>query len=604
MKYWAFITYSHADARLAHRLHRVLETYQLPRALVGRHVDGRETPARLTPIFLDRAELAGAPDLSQQIKEALEDSLALIVLCSPSAAKSDWVNREIQVFQKLGKQTKIFSAILRGGLDGSPVFPTALLEQQNAEAAVSAIEPLAADLRRGKDGFRDGKLKIIAGILGVSFDSLRQRDQARRRRRRVLATLLSVLIILVLMISYVGVADSGARVPAAAGIRRTLDEHDISIFRPAASDIKIRNTAASLRQSLIAAELAELDKPDQVLRFTPDGRVGGTWELGQIVAGIARAPEAAASDLGRAKKWIQVPFEPGRATEANGIAYGWLWYQLKNPQAEAALSPIIALSALLSRNGALTPDERLQFTRDLRYAQRAALLYHRADGGWEHLPNQTPTGQDSLYTTLLGLEALLAVCEAGEQWPDENGRDRLTQMIISTVRRLIATYDREGEWQDRPGWHGSQSNREVTPVASLTLLAYFLLLRAAQLKPESVQLSPAMLSDIARRVVTLPNESGPFATDEDRLEVRFRDLDGIEKAGGYTYHEPWFPYALACANEWLRRLQASKAPRAEIVATRRVLGVLVVRFGPEVSMKRRDFYAAENLLRLDVIMPN
>jgi Tfp pilus assembly protein PilF len=49
--------------------------------------------------------------------------------------------------------------------------------------AESVVEPLAADLRDGGDSRRSARLKIIAALLGVSFDELRHRDHARQRQR-------------------------------------------------------------------------------------------------------------------------------------------------------------------------------------------------------------------------------------------------------------------------------------------------------------------------------------------------------------------------------------------------------------------------------------
>ena len=36
VRYWAFLSYSHRDRRVAERLHRALETYRIPPRLVGR----------------------------------------------------------------------------------------------------------------------------------------------------------------------------------------------------------------------------------------------------------------------------------------------------------------------------------------------------------------------------------------------------------------------------------------------------------------------------------------------------------------------------------------------------------------------------------------
>ena len=97
-RYWAFISYSHHDARAAAALQRALETYRVPRRLVGRGTPLGEVPAYLRPIFRDRNELQAGADLSATVREALAASRYLIVVCSPSAVASAWVNREITEF--------------------------------------------------------------------------------------------------------------------------------------------------------------------------------------------------------------------------------------------------------------------------------------------------------------------------------------------------------------------------------------------------------------------------------------------------------------------------------------------------------------------------
>jgi len=87
-KYWAFISYSHADEAQAAWLHKELETYRVPRHFAGRSSRDEQLPKRLFPIFRDREELAGASDLSTKIKEALLQSRYLIVVCSPQSAVS------------------------------------------------------------------------------------------------------------------------------------------------------------------------------------------------------------------------------------------------------------------------------------------------------------------------------------------------------------------------------------------------------------------------------------------------------------------------------------------------------------------------------------
>lgn len=186
--YVAFISYSHKDATIGRWLHRKLEGYRLPARLAGTQGEDGEVPARLTPIFRDREELAAAGDLSERVNSALAHSRNLIVVCSPHSAASPWVAKEIATFRELHPGRPIFAAIV----DGEPeqCFPAALTE--------GGVEPLAADLRREGDGRRLGLLKLVAGLAGVGLDQLVQRDAARRVRRVTYITAAAVAAMLVM----------------------------------------------------------------------------------------------------------------------------------------------------------------------------------------------------------------------------------------------------------------------------------------------------------------------------------------------------------------------------------------------------------------------
>ncbi len=193
MHYRAFLSYSHADRNWARWLHRALESYRPPRKLTC--PDGRPLPRRLAPVFRDRDELPSTADLSEAVNEALEHSDNLIVICSPAAVESHWVNEEIRTFQRLGRADRILCLIVDGepgADDGSDCFPGALLEPDQRTGLVH--EPVAADARPHADGRKNALLKIIAGMLGVGFDALKQRDLKRRHRRMVAVTAASMLI--------------------------------------------------------------------------------------------------------------------------------------------------------------------------------------------------------------------------------------------------------------------------------------------------------------------------------------------------------------------------------------------------------------------------
>ena len=142
------------------------------------------------PVFRDREELPTSNELGKVIDQALRDSSHLIVICSPRSAKSEWVNEEILRFKRLGKSDKILCLIVDGEPNASDkpdikadeCFPQSVKYNLTEDGELSKIrtEPIAADLREGKDGKANAFLKLISGLLGVGFDELMQRDRSRK----------------------------------------------------------------------------------------------------------------------------------------------------------------------------------------------------------------------------------------------------------------------------------------------------------------------------------------------------------------------------------------------------------------------------------------
>jgi TIR domain len=59
----------------------------------------RRIPSALRPVFRDRDDFTAGNALTEQTLAALDAAQALIVICSPSAAKSRYVNEEIRQFK-------------------------------------------------------------------------------------------------------------------------------------------------------------------------------------------------------------------------------------------------------------------------------------------------------------------------------------------------------------------------------------------------------------------------------------------------------------------------------------------------------------------------
>jgi hypothetical protein len=201
--YIAFISYSHSDRYWAEWLHRALERYRPPRRLGA----DPGKPTRLRPIFRDQAELSAGPDLGDSIRSALDRSSYLILLCSPAALASRWVNAELAHFLTTHSPDRVLCVLV-----GEAQPDLSLLEclpQALREALPAGQEPLAADLRAGGDGRRLARLKLAAGLLGVGLDLLIQRDA--RRRTRLMAAITAAAMLLSIAFGALALAAIDAR---------------------------------------------------------------------------------------------------------------------------------------------------------------------------------------------------------------------------------------------------------------------------------------------------------------------------------------------------------------------------------------------------------
>ena len=191
--YDAFISYRHVerDRKWAAWLIKALETYRVPKAL---HKKG--FPSRLRKVFRDEDEIPASSDLNDQIKQALRASRNLIVVCSRDTPESKWVSREVELFQELGRGDRVLALLVDGEPDEA--FPKALRERRRSELGpdgrqhtiVEEIEPLAADVRTRPDGKLPklkhfALLRLMACLIGCTFDDLRQRDRERRRQKQL-----------------------------------------------------------------------------------------------------------------------------------------------------------------------------------------------------------------------------------------------------------------------------------------------------------------------------------------------------------------------------------------------------------------------------------
>ncbi|MGN6481574.1 TIR domain-containing protein, partial [Luteibacter sp.] len=241
-RYRAFISYSHRDKAWAAWLHRALESYVIPQRLVGRVTDNGSVPRRLVPVFRDTAELATARDLGRKVTDALAQSACLLIVCSPEAALSRWVDEEVRTYQRLGGGERIFCLVVGGEPNASRIpgrgaeecFPPALRQRYDQEGNLidDVIEPLAADVRPGGDGKRDALCKLVAGMLGLELDMLKRRDLQRRARRAVAlsAVALTVTVVMTVLAINAMIARRDAVAASHVAERRQKDAEDLVAF--------------------------------------------------------------------------------------------------------------------------------------------------------------------------------------------------------------------------------------------------------------------------------------------------------------------------------------------------------------------------------------
>lgn len=205
MRYNAFLSYSHAgDADLAASVQSSLQRFARP---------WYKTYA--LRVFRDQTGLSANPALWNSIVSALGESEYLLLLASPHAAESKWVNQEVEWFLKNRTPEKILIVITGGQVTwdtGTGEFDwprtTAL---PPALRGAFRVEPLYVDLTWAHRApflhdarFRDAILDLAAPLHGRSKDDLDSEDL--RQHRRTLRIAWSAAAVLALLAAALGLA--------------------------------------------------------------------------------------------------------------------------------------------------------------------------------------------------------------------------------------------------------------------------------------------------------------------------------------------------------------------------------------------------------------
>jgi TIR domain len=576
--YWAFISYSQRDVKWALWLHKALETYRIPRAFVGQPVGCSKMPPRLLPVFRDRAELPSAGDLRGKIRESLEESHALIVICSPYAAASPWVNEEVRAFKALGRAERIFPLIV----DGEPFasdhpelglpecFPPALRFAVAADGTVTdqRSDPLAADAREGKDGRDDACLKLIAGILGLGFDDLRRREQARQRQRRLIGIAASFAAGVFLAAVYIGLADADIHVPGGAGLRRVLDRYGLSVLRPIATPEAVMHSTRDARRQLRERLVTEIAKSRVTMKYDVTGSV---WTMAQMAAALYRDPDSRETELSPLASLIERVFQKDvMLIDSNGGPVGWPG-DGPLPRVETALWMIMALTHALQREEPAVTAQREDYLRYLEVAQQVADNYYPLrDGGW-NVVRESKFEEHNFYSSALALHALLELDAAHLCW--RGSCERLSQMIHETAQWLIDNFVDE---KRVTGWRHNFDDTGA-PDPELSLMVYGALARAPVAIPDNIRNAAlAELIDLRLR---------PYhpAAHDIRHWVTFVNDRGRLDSISIPTSVLWYPWAVEALLLWQRYAEAHDFPPEIKRALARSLGHVLVEAADDMT---------------------
>lgn len=198
LKYRAFLSYAHGDASWGTWLHRALEGFRIDKDLFGRVTPLGPVPKTLRPIFRDRDDFSGGHTLTNATIAALDQSAALIVLCSIVSATRPAVNEEVRLFKSRHPNRPVIPVIIEGHPPDN--FPPALRFAVAADGTVmdQPVTILAPDLRESGDGRELGLAKVIGGLTGLAPDDIyRRAERTRRRSANIRNAVIAVLAVFV-----------------------------------------------------------------------------------------------------------------------------------------------------------------------------------------------------------------------------------------------------------------------------------------------------------------------------------------------------------------------------------------------------------------------
>lgn len=295
-----FLSYSRKDEEFAKRLEEALENYRLPKDVQTSLI----TRNRLN-VFRDKHDLVPTDgDYWKTIEGYLGRSANLLVVCSPNARRSEYVNHEIATFLRTHEAKRVIPILLwgrpnndAGATPDEHAFPDAVCQALAMPLAVEFTEFPQARGRIDRGRFHDSWYTLLAKIFGAERAEIERQDARRQARRRAIFAAVSLVIIAILSVALVvAIAARQEAVRQRDHARRLLYASDVNLAQRAfeAGNVGLgRKLLESYQQAnpagaedlrgfewhylwrLDNGQLAAFDNTDDIA-FSPDGKVMAT----------------------------------------------------------------------------------------------------------------------------------------------------------------------------------------------------------------------------------------------------------------------------------------------------------------------------------------
>lgn len=279
--YYAFVSYRSSDEKWAKWLQEKIEGYRLPTTI--QHENSELPKSKLRPCFRYHTDIQ-PNELKTELRNKLEQSKYLLVICSPRSAQSQWVGAEIDTFVQLGRRDRIIPIIVEGvPYSGDPATecynPMLLKHFPHSNNIHEDREILGVNIHEEGSGSAYMKreravMQVVSRMLNVSFDRIWQRQKRRIIRRTVYSIIASLLVLAALIAVWVLNQPFNSRVslheatPAVlalppmhdAVVTLTLpDEERTDTIRSFQQDVLFRYLPAKLKNQQVALHIEAPD---------------------------------------------------------------------------------------------------------------------------------------------------------------------------------------------------------------------------------------------------------------------------------------------------------------------------------------------------------